>query len=30
VNDDQPVPLTVEGGGKLIAVPYTHDLTASP
>jgi allantoinase len=26
VNDDQPVPMKVEGGGKLIAVPYTYDL----
>jgi allantoinase len=26
VNDDQPVPMTVEGGGRFVAVPYTFDL----
>jgi allantoinase len=26
VNDDQPVPMKVEGGGNLVAVPYTYDL----
>src|SRR5262249_32930619 len=29
-NDDQPYRMSLDGGGNLVSVPYTHEITAKP